>query len=65
MTGKKYSLRIVNKTRIFGQEDLIRQECEVLRSMKHQNLVQVLDGWETSDDICMVVEHVEVSLDII
>ena len=60
MTRQQYSLRVVNKAGIFGHEDLIRQECEISRSLKHENLVQVVDGWETSDDICMVVEHIEV-----
>ena len=35
----------------------------MLRCMKHENLVMVVDGWESSDDICMVVEHVEVRCD--
>ena len=65
MTGKQYSLRAINKARVFGQEDLIWQECKMLRCMKHENLVMVVDGWESSDDICMVVEHVEVRCMII
>ena len=45
---------------MFGQEDLVWRECEVLRCMRHENLVKVVDGWDSSDDIYMVVEHVEV-----
>jgi serine/threonine protein kinase len=60
MSGQQYSLRIISKARVFGQEDLVWRECEVLRCMRHENLVKVVDGWDSSDDIYMVVEHVEV-----
>ena len=62
MTGQQYSLRVINKAGIYGHEDLIWREYEMLCGLKHENLVQVVDGWESSDDICMVVEHVEVEL---
>ena len=62
MTGQEYSLRVIRKAGVFGQEDLIVRECEVWQCLKHDNLVMVVDGWETSDDIFMVVEHVEVRL---
>lgn len=61
LSRKEYSLRVVGKARVFGQEDLIRKECEVLRIMKHENVVQVVDSWETSDEICFVMEQIEVS----
>ena len=60
VTGRQYSLRVVSKAGVFGSDDLIWRECEVLRGLRHCNLVQMVDGWESSDDICMVAEHVEV-----
>ena len=39
----------------------MRKECAVLHVMKHENVVQVVDSWETSDEICFVMEQIEVS----
>lgn len=60
VTGQQYSLRLINKAGVFGHEDLVLRECELLRGLKHDNLVQMVDGWESSDDICVVSEYIEV-----
>ncbi|CAI8002762.1 Serine/threonine-protein kinase DCLK3 [Geodia barretti] len=59
VTGQQYSLRVINKAGVFGHEDLVMRECELLRGLKHDNLVRMVDGWESCDEICMVAEHVE------
>ena len=61
LSRKEYSLRVVSRARVFGQEDLVKKECAVLHVMKHENVVQVVDSWETSDEICFVMEQIEVS----
>ena len=63
VTGQQYSLRVINKAGVFGHEDLVMRECELLRGLKHDNLVRMVDGWESCDEICMVAEHVEVGLE--
>ena len=65
VTGQHYSLRVINKAGVFGHEDLVLRECQLLRGLKHDNLVQMVDGWESSDEICLVAEHIEVSLEML
>ena len=62
VTGQQYSLRVISKAEVFGRDDLVWREYEMLRGLRHENLVQVVDGWESSDDIYMVAEHIEVGL---
>jgi fused-like protein len=32
----------------------LRQEIEILRQLKHENIIQMLDAFETKTDFCVV-----------
>ena len=34
----------------------LRQEIEILRSLKHENIILLLDAFETSHEFCVVTE---------
>ena len=59
-TNKGFMLRVINKAKVFGHDDLIRNELKVLRMLRHENILQTVDEWETSDEICLVMEQIEV-----
>lgn len=34
----------------------LRQEIEILRNLQHENIIQMLDAFETKTDFCVVTE---------
>ena len=34
----------------------LRQEIEILRRLRHENIIQMLDSFETKTDFCVVTE---------
>lgn len=34
----------------------LRQEIEILRGLRHENIIQMLDAFETKTDFCVVTE---------
>ena len=55
-----FLLRVIQKASVFGHDDKILQEVEIMRMVKHGNVQSVLDYWETSSEMCMVMEPIEV-----
>lgn len=37
----------------------LRQEIEILRKLKHENIIQMLDAFETSKEFCVVTEFAQ------
>lgn len=37
----------------------LRQEIEILRTLKHENIVQMLDTFETKEEFCVVTEFAQ------
>lgn len=37
----------------------LRQEIEILRTLKHENIIQMLDSFETKDEFCVVTEFAQ------
>eukprot|EP00892_Ulva_mutabilis_P007689 jgi/Ulvmu1/5292/UM022_0086.1 len=37
----------------------LRQEIEILRNLKHENIIQMLDTFETNDEFCVVTEFAQ------
>ena len=37
----------------------LRQEIEILRNLKHENIIQMLDTFETNDSFCVVTEFAQ------
>ena len=54
-----YLLRVIQKAKVFGKDDKILQEIRIMRMMRHENVMTVLDYWETSREYCMVMESIE------
>lgn len=39
----------------------LRQEINILRKLNHENIVLMLDSFETKTDFCVVMEYAQVS----
>ena len=37
----------------------LRQEIEILRNLKHENIIQMLDTFETDEDFVVVTEYAQ------
>ena len=59
-SNRHFVLRVINKAKVFWQEDLVNNELKIMKSLRHENILQVVDDWETSDEICLVLEQIEV-----
>lgn len=59
--NRDFLLRVIQKARIFGQDDKILQEIDIMRMIRHENVLAVLDYWESSNEMCMVIEPIEVT----
>ena len=45
-----------------SEKDLngLRQEINILRTLKHENIILMLDSFETKAEICVITEYAQV-----
>ena len=43
------------------QKDIVslRQEIEILRGLRHENIIQMLDSFETDQEFCVITEFAQ------
>jgi len=59
INGKEYAMKImVKKNLIYNKKMLVqaRNEVAILQKLTHPNIIQYIDGWETSEKIIIVQE---------
>lgn len=59
--NKDFLLRVIQKAKVFGKDDKVLQEIAIMRMIRHENVLTVQDYWESMDEVCMVIEPIEVS----
>ena len=37
----------------------LRQEIEILRGLRHENIIQMLDSFETDQEFCVITEFAQ------
>lgn len=44
-----------------SEKDIVslRQEIEILRGLRHENIIQMLDDFETPEEFCVVTEFAQ------
>ena len=60
-TGEKVAIKIMEKSKIILKEDKIRldREIEVLKKLRHPNLVQLYSVIETTEKIYLITEYIK------
>jgi serine/threonine protein kinase len=61
-TGKKYAIKIIDKTKFVMQPNFkqcIKEEIDILTRVKHENVIYIKEVFETKRIIYMVLELVE------
>lgn len=57
---KEYALKIINRAKVFGREDIVENELRIMRSVNHPNIIKLIEDFETNDEITLVMELLQV-----
>ncbi len=59
-TGQTVAMKFILKHNK-SEKDIenLRQEIEILRDLKHENIIQMLDSFETREEFCVVTEFAQ------
>lgn len=57
-TGKKYAMKIIDKSKCKGKEGMIDTEVRILQKVRHENIIQMYELYEGDVKICLVMELV-------
>ena len=60
-TGEKVAIKIMEKSKIIHEEDKIRmyREIEILKKLRHPNIVQLYTVIENNDKIYLIMEYIK------
>jgi len=61
-TGKEHALKIINRAKVFGREDIIENELKIMRSVNHPNIIKLIEDFETDNEIILVMELLQVCI---
>ena len=59
ITKKEFALKIVDKSKIQGKEQMIRDEIDIMRRCKHPNIVRMYEDYDTPRHIYLVMELIK------
>ncbi|XP_030061349.1 serine/threonine-protein kinase DCLK3 [Microcaecilia unicolor] len=54
-----YAMKIIDKSKLKGKEDMVENEISIIKSLSHPNIVQLLDDYETETEIYLILEYVK------
>ncbi|XP_020604528.1 serine/threonine-protein kinase DCLK1-like, partial [Orbicella faveolata] len=58
-TNREYALKIISKAKVKGKEHMVENEISILRRVKHRNIVELMEEYETPKEIFLVMELVK------
>lgn len=59
ITKKEFALKIVDKAKIRGKEQMIRDEIDIMRRCKHPNIVRMYEDYDSIRHIYLVMELIK------
>lgn len=57
-TGNKFAIKIIDKAKCKGKEGMIETEVNILKKVRHENIVQLYEMYEIENKIYLVMEIV-------
>jgi serine/threonine protein kinase len=54
--GDQVAIKIIDRQKCAGKENMIQSEISILQKVKHENIVQLYELFETKDKIYLVME---------
>ncbi|XP_054451041.1 serine/threonine-protein kinase DCLK3 [Pteronotus mesoamericanus] len=58
-TGQAYAMKIIDKSKLKGKEDMIDSEILIIQSLSHPNIVKLHEVYETDMEIYLIMEYVQ------
>ena len=59
ITKKEFALKIVDKAKVRGKEQMIRDEIDIMRRCKHPNIVRMYEDYDSPRHIYLVMELIK------
>jgi doublecortin-like kinase 1/2 len=59
-TRIQFALKIIDKSKCKGKEAMIASEVAILRKVKHQNIIQLIEDFDYTNELYLVMELVKV-----
>uniref|UniRef100_A0A2K6FT61 non-specific serine/threonine protein kinase n=2 Tax=Propithecus coquereli TaxID=379532 RepID=A0A2K6FT61_PROCO len=57
-TRQAYAMKIIDKARLKGKEDMVDSEILIIRSLSHPNIVKLHEVYETETETYLILEYV-------
>ncbi|KAH3829787.1 serine/threonine-protein kinase DCLK1-like [Dreissena polymorpha] len=58
-TNKRYALKIIEKEKCRGKEQMIQNEVAILKQVKHPNIVELVEEFDSHTELFLVMELVK------
>ncbi|XP_062972248.1 serine/threonine-protein kinase DCLK3 [Elgaria multicarinata webbii] len=57
-TNQNYAMKIIDKSKLKGKEDMLENEILIIKSLSHPNIVSLIEVFETDAEIYLILEFV-------
>lgn len=58
-TRQAYAMKIIDKSKLKGKEDMVDSEILIIQSLSHPNIVKLHEVYETEAEIYLIMEYVQ------
>ncbi|XP_072010914.1 serine/threonine-protein kinase DCLK3 [Engystomops pustulosus] len=58
-THQEFAMKIIDKSKLVGKEDIIENEVRIIKLLSHPNIVKLLDDFETEKEIYLIMEYIK------
>ncbi|XP_007943939.2 serine/threonine-protein kinase DCLK3 [Orycteropus afer afer] len=58
-TKQAYAMKIIDKSKLKGKEDMVDSEILIIQSLSHPNIVKLHEVYETETEIYLIMEYVQ------
>ncbi|XP_054847779.1 serine/threonine-protein kinase DCLK3 [Eublepharis macularius] len=56
--SQNYAMKIIDKSKLKGKEDMLENEIVIIRSLSHPNIVSLIEVFETAAEIYLIMEYI-------
>ncbi|KAM3822268.1 serine/threonine-protein kinase DCLK3 isoform 1-T1 [Vipera latastei] len=57
-TNQIFAMKIIDKSKLKGKEDMLENEILIIKSLSHPNIVSLIEVFETEEEIHLIMEYV-------
>ncbi|XP_053121751.1 serine/threonine-protein kinase DCLK3 [Hemicordylus capensis] len=57
-TSQNYAMKIIDKSKLKGKEDMLENEILIIKSLSHPNIVSLIEVFETDAEIYLILEYI-------